>query len=71
MSATSHQKRDDLLTALALTELSVHYEQANPELANRAWQLAADRLIEYDIQPSEIAAELEIGESLPPGEWHR
>ncbi|WP_369728840.1 hypothetical protein [Natrarchaeobius versutus] len=47
MSAPSNQKRDDLLTALALTELSVYYEQAHPELANRAWQLAADRLIEY------------------------
>nr|WP_235019628.1 hypothetical protein [Natrialba sp. INN-245] len=62
MSATNDQKHDDLLTALALTELSVHYEQANPELANRAWQLATNRLIDYDIQPSKIAAELEIGE---------
>lgn len=61
MSATDTQKRDDLLTALALTELSVHYEQTSPELANRAWQLAANRLIKYDIEPHEVASELEIG----------
>lgn len=63
MSAPSNnQKRDGLLMAFALTELSVHYEQADPKLSRRAWQLAADRLVEYDIEPRDVTAELEIGE---------
>ena len=45
--------RDDLLTALALTEFSVHYEDVNPELSRRAWQLAADRLVDYDVDRPE------------------
>ncbi|MDF9748432.1 hypothetical protein [Natrinema salsiterrestre] len=36
-------RREDLLTAVALTEFSVHYEEADPELAKWTWQLAADR----------------------------
>lgn len=32
----SDYRRDDLLTALELTEFSVHYEDVDPELANRA-----------------------------------
>ncbi|GAA1345420.1 hypothetical protein GCM10009647_090020 [Streptomyces sanglieri] len=58
---SSDQRRDYLLIALALTEFSVHYEQTDPELAARAWQLAANRFLEYDIKPADIAAELEIG----------
>ena len=54
-------RREDLLIAVALTEFSVHYEQADPELSRRAWQLAAERLLEYDIEPCEAAYVLEIG----------
>ncbi|AFZ73051.1 hypothetical protein [Natronobacterium gregoryi] len=43
----SDDRRDDLLIALTLTEFSVHYEDVDPELAERAWQFAADRLVEY------------------------
>lgn len=61
MPSDHDQRRDDLLVALALTEFSVHYETVDPELSERAWQLAADRLLEYDLEPAEVAAELEIG----------
>jgi len=53
-------RQEDLLIAVALTEFSVHYEAAAPELAEYAWQLAADRLLEYDVEPGEAVDELEI-----------
>ncbi|SDD45953.1 hypothetical protein [Natrinema hispanicum] len=59
MSLTDRQ--EDLLIAVALTEFSVHYEQADPELSRRAWQLAADRLVDHDVEPAEAVDELEIG----------
>ncbi|QCS44664.1 hypothetical protein [Natrinema versiforme] len=61
MSLTDRQ--EDLLVAVALTEFSVHYENADPELAEQAWQLAANRLVEYDIGPAEAVDALEIGET--------
>lgn len=51
-------RRDDLLISVALTEFSVHYEEVDPELAERAWQLAADRLLENDVEPREAVDEL-------------
>ncbi|MXV62088.1 hypothetical protein GS429_08440 [Natronorubrum sp. JWXQ-INN-674] len=58
---SAEQRRDDLLTAVALTEFSVHYEDVDPELSRRARMLAADRLLDYDLEPEEIPVELEIG----------
>lgn len=58
MSLTDRQ--EGLLVAVALTEFSVHYEEADPELAEQAWQLAADRLVEYDVDPLEAVNALEI-----------
>lgn len=49
---------DDLLIAVALTRFSVDYEQVDPELAEHAWQLAADRLLEYNLEPEEAVREL-------------
>ncbi|MDJ1433574.1 hypothetical protein [Halostagnicola sp. A-GB9-2] len=49
----SAERRDDILIAVALTRFSVQFEDADPELAEYAWQLAADRLFEYDVAPSE------------------
>jgi hypothetical protein len=46
-------RREDLLTAVALTEFSVHYEVAAPELAEYTRQLAADRLLDYNVWPAE------------------
>ncbi|AFZ73058.1 hypothetical protein [Natronobacterium gregoryi] len=63
MPSDHDKRRDDLLVALALTEFSVHYEQIDPRLAERAWQLAAGRLVEHDVEPHEVLAELEIGET--------
>lgn len=58
----SEQKRkDDLLTAVALNEFSVHYRDLDPELADRAWMLAADCLVDYDLEPREVVAERKIG----------
>ncbi|WP_226042963.1 hypothetical protein [Natrinema sp. DC36] len=51
-------RRKDLLVAVALTEFSVHYERADPE---HAWQLAADRLVDHDVEPREAVDALEIG----------
>jgi len=59
MSLTDRQ--EDRLIAVALTEFSVHYEQADPELAEHAWQLAANRLFEDDVEPPEAVGALEIG----------
>ncbi|WP_137288616.1 hypothetical protein [Natronorubrum halophilum] len=56
------ERRDDLLTAVALTEFSAHTEDIDPELSRRAWQLAVSRLIKYDVQPEDAVDELEIGE---------
>ncbi|WP_175480067.1 hypothetical protein [Natrinema salaciae] len=53
-------RREDLLIAVALTEFSVHYESADPELAEHAWQLAADRLVNRDVGPAEAVDALEI-----------
>lgn len=60
---SNSESRDDLLIAVALTEFSVHYEEADPELANHAWQLAANRLIDHDVEPAEAVEELKIGAS--------
>lgn len=57
-----YDRRDDLLVAVALTDFSVQHEDVDPVLAERAWQLAADRLVEYDVGPREVVDELEIGE---------
>jgi len=53
-------RREDLLIAVALTEFSVHYEQADPELAEHVLQLAADRLVGHDVEPAEAVDALEI-----------
>ncbi|WP_165874969.1 hypothetical protein [Natrarchaeobius oligotrophus] len=53
---------DDLLVALALTEFSVHYDDADRGLSSRAWQLAADQLVEYDVDARDLVDELELGE---------
>ncbi|WP_222914260.1 hypothetical protein [Natrinema sp. SYSU A 869] len=55
------EHRDDLLIAVALTEFSVQYKQADPELAEHAWQLAATRLVDHDSRPCKAVEELEIG----------
>ncbi|SEW10086.1 hypothetical protein [Natrinema salifodinae] len=55
-------RQEDLLVAVALTEFSVYYEDTDLELAERAWQLAADRLIDYDLEPYEAVDALDIGE---------
>ncbi|OAQ51480.1 hypothetical protein HTG_18920 [Natrinema mahii] len=53
-------RREDLLIAVALTEFSVHYEDADPELSRRVWQLAADRLLKHDVEPHEAMGALEF-----------
>ncbi|WP_222914034.1 hypothetical protein [Natrinema sp. SYSU A 869] len=58
---SEYEYRDNLLIAVALTEFSVQYEQADPELAEHAWQLAATRLVDHDIRPARAVDELEIG----------
>lgn len=50
----------DLLIAVALTEFSVHYVDADAELAEHAWQLTADRFLECDVEPAEAVDALEI-----------
>ncbi|MFC6763531.1 hypothetical protein [Natrinema soli] len=59
MPLTTQQK--DLLIAVALTEFSVHYEDGDPELAEYAWQLTADHLIDHDGGPAEAVDDLKIG----------
>ena len=49
----SDQRRDNLLTAIALAEFSYRRERTSPRLARRSWQLAINRLAEYDMDPYE------------------
>ncbi|ELY55973.1 hypothetical protein C491_13517 [Natronococcus amylolyticus DSM 10524] len=49
---------NDLLIAVALTRFSVDYEQVDPELAEHAWQLAADRLFKHGLESEEAVREL-------------
>lgn len=49
-----YSRMDAALVALALTELSVHYEDVNPRLSEYAWQLAADLMLEYDLGPEDV-----------------
>ncbi|KDE56800.1 hypothetical protein EL22_20225 [Halostagnicola sp. A56] len=58
----SGERDDDLLIAVALTRFSVQFEEADLELSEYAWQLAADRLIEYDVEPCTAIEELQIGD---------
>ena len=58
----SGERDDDLLIAVALTQFSVQFENADLELSEHAWQLAADRLIEYDVEPCTAIEELQIGD---------
>lgn len=53
LTMSAPQRDDDLLIAVALARFSVQFEAADPELANYAWQLAADRLVEHDVSPAE------------------
>ncbi len=49
----SSRRRDGLLVAVALARFSQQFEDADPELADRAWQLAADRLVAWDVDPGD------------------
>ncbi|SIS21040.1 hypothetical protein [Natronorubrum thiooxidans] len=54
-------RQEDLLIAIALAEFSYETEDVDPELANYAWQLAADRLVAWDVTPAEAVKALNIG----------
>ncbi|WP_265109166.1 hypothetical protein [Halosolutus halophilus] len=55
-------RQEDLLIAIALAEFSYETEDVDPKLADHAWQLAADRLVSWDVTPREAVDNLEIGE---------
>ena len=56
-------RRDDLLIAVALIRFQHEFLETDPELAQRAWQLAADRLVEYDVGTRDVVDEaLEVTE---------
>ncbi|MFC6718323.1 hypothetical protein ACFQGT_11840 [Natrialbaceae archaeon GCM10025810] len=48
-----YSRDDDLLIAAALTRFAVDFEDTDPEFAEPAWQLAADRLLEHDADTEE------------------
>ncbi len=54
-------RQEDLLIAVALAEFSYETEDVDPDLANYAWQLAADRLVTWDVTPAEAVGALNIG----------
>ena len=54
-------RQGDLLIAVALAEFSYETEDVDPDLANHAWQLAADRLVAWDVTPAEAVRALNIG----------
>lgn len=49
-----YSREDAAVVALALTELSVHYEDVDPQLSEHAWQLAANLMLEYGLEPQQI-----------------
>lgn len=53
-----NDRDEDLLTAIALIQFSAAYERISPELAEHARQLAAERLLEYDLEFNEARCEL-------------
>ncbi|WP_265112261.1 hypothetical protein [Halosolutus halophilus] len=58
-------RQEDLLIAVVLVEFSYETVDVDPELAAHAWQLAADRLVTWDVTPKEAVDELPIGERFP------
>ncbi|OVE83185.1 hypothetical protein [Natronolimnobius baerhuensis] len=62
MPTNDLQRRDDLIIAAALARFSYYIEGVDPELGEEAWQLGADRLVDYDLEPMDAVDELEIGE---------
>lgn len=51
--------QDDLLIVLALNCLDQEYRDADPDLANRAWELAIEIAAEHGLTPSEAVRQLE------------
>ena len=58
---SEQNRKDDLLIAVALVRFQHEFLDIDRELADRAWTLAADRLVDYDLEPREVVDELEIG----------
>ena len=51
-------QEDDLLIVAALARYSYEFEGADPEHADRAWELAIEIAAKHDLSPSEAAEEI-------------
>ena len=51
---------DDLLVCIALARFSYDFEDANPELADRAWKLAVKYADQQDMNPSDVVNQVDL-----------
>jgi hypothetical protein len=51
--------QDELLYIVALARLSYEFEDADQQLADRAWELAVDHAEKVDLTPTEAVANIE------------
>lgn len=53
------EAQDDLLVSIALARFSYEFEDANPEVADRAWRLAVEYAGRQGLQPGEVINQVE------------
>ena len=53
------EAQDDLLVVVALASFSYEFEGADPELADRAWNLAVEYADRQGLQPGEVINQVE------------
>ncbi len=58
----SQRPQNDLLIVMALAHLTHEFRDVEPELADRAWHLAAEVAAVYGLTPSEAVLEFDWNE---------
>lgn len=53
------EAQNDLLVVVALARFSYEFEEADPELADRAWNLAVEYAHRQGLQPGEVINQAE------------
>ena len=66
--------QDDLLIAVSLCRFSVQFEDAEPRLAEHAWNLAAAIIDQHDLEPADVVFQLEtldssLDSTIEDGDW--
>ena len=56
--------QDDLLIAVSLCRFSVQFEDAEPRLAEHAWNLATEIIDQHGLEPADVVIQLETLDSI-------